>query len=140
MPIPPDTNAWFPKSARGNRKRWVVFVGDCQAEALAAVYLNHLAFEKDDLVTFVDSRNIHTSAPALRNADVVVSQLFHYATKMFESQANIGADNLGAGCEWIIFPSVAAGFYWPFKTERHILAPKGMRRLPYGRQLADRYL
>lgn len=118
-------------------KRKIVFLGNCQAQSLATVYRDRLAFQNGDQVTYVDIQNVRTSptegAQALKEADTVVVQLFDFPTK-------ISADDLRPECRKIKFPSVVAGFYWPFASQHHIHTPKDDPEPPYPAQLGDRIL
>lgn len=119
------------------RKRKIVFLGNCQSQSLATVYRERLAFYNDDLVTYIDIQNVRTSpaegAKALAEADTVVLQLFDFPTKL-------SAADLRPECKIMKFPSVVAGFYWPFASQHHIHTPKGEIDPPYPAQLGDRIL
>ena len=116
-------------------KRKVVFFGNCQARQLSEVYRLHLAVDRDDQVFFANVQCVLTSKEevirALREADAVVSQIFDFPTK-------VDAETLRPGC--VSFPSVVAGFYWPYANQVHVRTPKGEINPLYPGQLGDRFL
>ncbi len=119
------------------RNRKVVFFGNCQAQALATVYRAHFGSAVGDDVAYADSHNVLTdpefATRALSEADVVVSQVFDFP-------APLKAEDLQPHCITCRFPSVVAGFYWPYASQPHIETPKDDPEPPYPAQLGDRYL
>ncbi len=115
----------------------VVFFGNCQADMLSVVYKRYLDYGVRFRTIYADAQAVTTdaafAAKALAEADIVVEQIFDRPTK-------VKLDNLRAGCKVIRFPSVIGGFYWPYGSQIHFRAPKGVANPPYPKQLGDRYL
>ncbi len=75
------------------------------------------------------------AAEVLREADVVVEQ-------MFDSREQIRVSNVQQGAKWFRFPLVHGAFLWPYATQAHVrnesypFLPGG----PYPAELGDSYL
>ena len=117
-------------------KRKVVFLGDCQAAALAQVYREFVAPLTADSVGMVSvDRASEADIRHIGDADVVVSQVFNLPRK-------VTADLMRDGAKKIEFPAVFVGFLWPFAVEQHVnnksvtVLPDG----PYGGQVGDAFL
>lgn len=132
--LPPESglSAEMPQKTRN-----VLFLGNCQAAALADAYTEWIAPGRGDAVSFVASIwPVSAEDRALvAQADVVVEQVFDF-------KQHIGADAAGSGARVVRFPTVGCGFLWPFAggavpARAGQLWPEGTY---FGPDLNDRFL
>jgi len=119
------------------KRRNIVFLGNCQAQSLAAIYQRFFALDQEDAVFYADSQLFrmerHAVYAMLGKADVVVNQIFDF-------QPQIPRSAIASDAVIVDFPAVIASFYWPHASQPHILTPEGFANPPYPAQLGDRYL
>lgn len=127
------------RAGKGQALRKIVFIGNCQAGALADVYRSCIAPCTEDFVSQIfayGEEQIDTAARALLDAaDVIVGQVFDY-------EQVPDPENIGPHVLLIRFPWVAAHFLWPSYNEAHPrnqaywYLPSG----PWPAQLGDSFL
>ncbi len=115
--------------------RNIVFFGNCQAQALSLAYDAHIGRPAGEKCTFLASYEDDPAArAAVAAADTAVIQIFDFPSK-------VDADLPGTVTR-IFFPSISAGYLWPFGYLAH---PRnaGVAWLdsgPYPPQLGEGYL
>src|SRR6267142_2501144 len=117
--------------------RRIVFVGNCQAHMLSAIYQKFSASYSGDQVRYIPSYEALSGEDrkALATADVLVQQILDFEPK-------IDLTITKAGVHHHLVPFVTAAFLWPFATEAHIRNQPlpFLRDGPYPPQLGDAYL
>ncbi|HVY15875.1 MAG TPA: WcbI family polysaccharide biosynthesis putative acetyltransferase [Rhodopila sp.] len=137
---PPATSSTpAPAAPRGPRsgRRLIVFVGDRQAEAMAALYRRFIAPGTRDRLDWVanDEARTERGRTALLEADLIVEQVADQAR-------DAGLDDIASGTPRIQLPHVTGAFLWPFRALVH---PKAVA-LPfcpggaYDSETCDSYL
>ena len=115
--------------------RRLVFFGNCQAEALATVYEQQFGRPVGDVVTYMSSYEENLAAKlALYDADIAVIQQFDFPSKI--------AAEVKPGTQCVLFPSVVAGYLWPYGSRAHPRNEPTVYRQtgPYPAQHGDAFL
>ena len=118
--------------------RKIVFLGDCQAHALAVIYRESIAPHRNDTVMFVvaDGPKTDVAIRDISEADIVVSEIFNITKP-------ITAESMRADAHKIEFPAIFIGFLWPFAArEQHVnnQPTPHLEPGPYPGQLGDVFL
>ncbi len=117
--------------------RRIVFIGNCQAQALAEAFTQHIApFTGDQARHIAATVDLNEAGrAALEGADVIVELVFDFAQRV-----SLGA--LGLTAPVIAVPYVNCQFLWPHAYEAHPHnAPTAfLDSGPYPIQLSDAYL
>jgi tetratricopeptide (TPR) repeat protein len=120
-----------------SRKRRVAVIGNCQAQAMTALYRTFVACRTGEILTHVASYEdlARNDIVAIEQADLIVEQLFD-----LKPQADIAG--VAPETPRLFIPMVTAGFLWPFAGQSH---PKNTARPflgggPYGGEASDSYL
>src|SRR3954451_16275006 len=92
----------------------IVFVGNCQANALRVVYAAWIAPRRNERVEYVLSYAEAKSEQLriLHEADIIVNQ-------QFSSEQQVEVKRLGLAGKVIFFPVVSGIFIWPFHFGEH---------------------
>ena len=92
----------------------VVFVGNCQADALFIAYAGWIAPERGEVVHYV---------PAYAEADAAakerVGQADVIALQICDTEQKVSLADLQTGAHVVMFPHVTAAFLWPFHGGTH---------------------
>lgn len=118
--------------------RRVVFIGNCQAQALWTFYRENLTPGDEEIHSIYFQTTDEGEVNLLRSADVVVEQIFHGPNQ-------IVTDNIRADCQRIAFPMAMGAYFWPYASEPHIrnevvdFAPH-FPGGPWGGEMGDSYL
>ncbi len=133
-PAAPEAPAIVPGAA-ASRGRRIVLVGNCQVNAMAALYKRYVACRTGDSIEAIASYQDLTpeGLAAIQQADIVVEQILDVAPR---------ADVPTAATRRLFIPSVSAAFLWPFAGQAH---PRNVRPAflpsgPYGGEVGDSYL
>jgi len=115
----------------------VVFVGNCQAESLAAVYRTWLAPQRGETAHWVPTFTNATEdgAARIRGADVIAMQVT-------DVDQVVSLADFRTNARIVRFPMITAFFLWPFSGGAHpadadIPAPY---RKPFSHEFGDRWL
>ena len=115
----------------------IVFLGNCQAKALASVYKDHLAPDREQIVHHVAAmRQLEPNGRQwLEAADIVVVQQFGFPTV-------VTAESIRAGTTTCNFPMATASWLWPFGGQAHPRNEKFPYLVcgPYHAEMGDRFL
>src|SRR4051794_30115651 len=92
----------------------IVFVGNCQANALRVVYAAWIAPRRDERVEYVVSYSEAKPEQlrVLQEADIIVDQ-------QLSSEQQVEVKRLGLGGKVISFPMVSGILMWPFHFGEH---------------------
>ena len=117
--------------------RLVLFLGNCQAEALASVYRARAAAEIGDSVSFLSSvsRPSDSDVQLIQDADVIIEQVFDF-------KPTVALEDFTPNARVVRFPTVSGAFLWPFSGRAH---PRNasfpfLRGGPYPAELGDGFL
>jgi len=117
--------------------RKIVFVGNCQADAMMNLYRRFVAFDSRDILIYVASYEAMTpqGQSAILNADLVVEQVFDLGQEVI-------VGDLALKTRRFLFPLVMCGFLWPFGGHAH---PRNeqfsfLQNGPYPAEFGDSYL
>ncbi len=117
--------------------RKIVFLGDCQAQALMQIYRDFVTRLSGDSVQWINSWDAsEASLQSIKDANAVVSQLFNVERK-------VTAAGMSSGAMKVEFPAIFIGFLWPFSGQTGHVRNAPTARLvdgPYPAQLGDTYL
>lgn len=103
---------------RSVRRRRVVFVGNCQARALARLYELYIAPDQDERAEYVSlgpwmrDAERDQGLARLRGANVVVEQFF-------EAAPWLPRDRFDSAVRWVGFPMMTGIFLWPYASNAH---------------------
>lgn len=115
----------------------VLFLGNCQAQALAAIYHRQVASEFGHRAVFLDS-SAPPSDPVRRlieDADVVIEQVFDF-------RRPLNLEDFDLRGRIVRFPLVSGAFLWPFTGRPHPynVRCQVLRDGPYPAEFSDEYL
>jgi tetratricopeptide (TPR) repeat protein len=134
-PTPPAPPAKH--RAKPRRGRQIVLIGNCQMQAMAALYKRFVAPRSHDVLEHVPSHQdlSEDNRTAIQQADLVVEQLF-------DLKPPAATDAVPATTPRLFIPMVTASFLWPFADSPH---PKNtfhpfLTSGPYGAEAADSFL
>jgi tetratricopeptide (TPR) repeat protein len=118
--------------------RKLVFLGDCQAFALAQVYREFVAPITEESVSFANAADAPSQAGmrSIEDADVVVAQVF-------DMERKLTAAGMRGDAEKVEFPAIFLGSLWPFGGQAPHPNNAPTARLaagPYPAQLGDTFL
>src|SRR5208282_3311914 len=94
----------------------VVFIGNCQAQALFAAYRDWIGPERGETVQYVPAyeEDDEVAKDRIRHADVVALQVTDAEQKVSMADQQITG-------RVVLFPMVTAFFLWPFHNGSHPL-------------------
>lgn len=117
--------------------RKIVFLGDCQANALMQIYRDFVVPLTDETVGWVNATQAtEAELESIREADAVVSQVFNV-------ERNVTAAGMRPSALKVEFPAIFVGFLWPFSGQaahaRNVPTPRNGQGA-YPAQLGDTFL